>query len=121
MVALVFAGSVLIASALPLAAESRRAARSLEALHAAEGGLALARARLARDPSFAGGSVDVGRGRSEARVEPLDGRPDARRVLSRGTVAGEDAPGATVSREVEAVLRLGAPGRLPAVESYAER
>jgi hypothetical protein len=116
---LTFAASVLAASIIPLIRESSRSRVSLAAFYAAEGGVELARAGLARDPAFSGGTSEVGRGRTEARIEPLPGRPDCRLVRVRGTVPGDDGPGSVIARGIIATLRLEA-GRLPVLETYAE-
>lgn len=76
---------------------------SLRAHYAAEGGLAIARHRLARDPSYAGGTVSVGECEVLVRVERREG---GWLVRSR---AGAAAIEATLS---------GASG-LPMIEAYS--
>lgn len=96
--------------------ETVRERASQAALYAAEGGLAHARAALARDPEYAGDAVEVGAGRAEIRVE--SGGADGRRIRVRGVVSGTDSPGATVERRIVATVRLGR--GLPGVVGWSE-
>jgi type II secretory pathway component PulK len=80
---------------------------SLRAHYAAEGGLALARHRLARDPSYAGGIVSVGECEVLVRVERREGG---------WLVSAQAQPGGT---KVEAHLQAG-PG-LPVIGSRQAR
>lgn len=101
-----FAAEAFLASFGVLLRETVRERATVAALYVAEGGLARARAALARDPGWRGGTVEVGAGRAEVRVIEVPGRPDRRTVRVRGLVAGSDAPGATVERRIVAGLAL---------------
>lgn len=78
---------------------------SMKALYAAEGGLALARQRLASDPAYTGETLRVGECEVTVTVEGREG----------GWLVRSRSGGTTV----EAALREGT--RLPAVEAYAQR
>jgi len=80
-----------------------------DARWAAEGGIAFARASLARDPAWTGGSVPVGRGAAEVTVrpdpaEPAD--PHLREVVSIGSRPFGGPGGASAHARVVARVRV---------------
>jgi type II secretory pathway component PulK len=108
LVLLVFAGalsSLLLARGRSVDAATKADAADLKALYAADGGVELARRRLARDAAWKGEVARVGECEVTVEVEP---RAGGWLVRSR---AGDTT--------VKAALREG-PG-LPAIETYASR
>ena len=107
LVLLVFAGALsalLLERGRATDQASKSDTASLKALYAAEGGLALARHRLARDPGYAGETLRVAECEVTVTVEGREG----------GWLVRSRSGGTTV----EAALRE-TPG-LPAVEAYAQ-
>jgi hypothetical protein len=111
---------MLLTSFSRLIAEADRERDSIAALYVADGGLAVARARLARDPAWAGGTVEVGRGNVEMKIAAGSGGAETREVHVRGVVPGGSAKDATVERRIRATLALGGAGTLPRVTAWRE-
>lgn len=88
-------------------AEAKTDLASLKARYAAEGGVEIARHRLAKDPSYAGGTVRVGERDVVVRVERSGGGWDV--------TASAQPGGLTVRARLGA--RPGSRDRLPPVES----
>jgi hypothetical protein len=118
-VILIAALSVGLRGALQAAVRDRPRERSaVAAVYAAQGGIEKARAALARDPSWAGGTVAVGRGSAEVAVREVSGEPSLRTVVSIGSVPGPGAGNVAAKRRVEVRLRLGE--GLPSILSWRE-
>jgi hypothetical protein len=87
-----------------------------EALAAADGGVALARHRLAADPGWAGGRATIGRSTVEVAVAADADGSFALHIVAASPVRGGGQP---VRAVVEARLRPR-PGGLPTVAAWRE-
>ena len=109
------AGATMHARSLRVATETILEKRALTARWAAEGGIALTRAALARDEGFDGGTSTVGD--AEVRVT-VEGDGDLRIVESVAFVRPSGDHGPRTRVRIRASLRLG--DGLPAIESWNE-
>ncbi len=115
-------GTLAMATALrmqDLARDGNRDRASLAAFHAAGGGVAAARAALARDPAWKGGTIPVGRAAARVAVAADLSDPSLRRVVVLGEEPGPGAGSVAARLRVEAILRLRE-GALPAILSWSE-
>jgi hypothetical protein len=117
----VVAGAVVLGSEATVGAFHRSVVAtgpSDQAFALAEAGLALAKAELARDASFAGrGETPLGPGRFSVAVERAGDRAT---ITATGTTPAplSAGPGGKAIRRIRAVLRLG--GGAPTVLSWKE-
>lgn len=102
---------------------------TLQALHAAEGGIEQARWQLQRDPEFAGGRLRIGDADVAVEVTALPGPAAGWQVRSIATCRPRGTGGLPVQRCLVADLvagpgranRSGRPAPMPTVRNWRER
>jgi type II secretory pathway pseudopilin PulG len=113
-------GTLLLVTAQRVADVARDGDRdraALSATYAAQGGVEAARAALARDPSWTGGTFPVGRGEAIVAAAPVAGDADLRAVVVLGRHPWTGGASAEARTRVEVRLRLR-PGLLPEIRSW---
>ena len=108
----VTAGALVHAAGQRRDAAQRQDVQRAQTFWAAEGGVEHARAALARDPSWSGGTVDVGTHVVSIAVSPLGTDSDADREIT------VDVPGTAPTR---LVVRLALGPGLPSVVAWSRR